>query len=72
MRYGTVIFMSLFLLAMVAFTVKVFVTASSAYEDRIERLCAPKKISKWPQPPMEKSNVRETTREGAARAVCNT
>lgn len=54
------IFVPMFLLAIVAFTVKVFVTASSAYEDKIERLCAPEEESNWAHvaPPMEKTNAR--------------
>jgi hypothetical protein len=64
-------FMSLFLLAIVVFTVKVFATASSAYEDKIERLCAPKQESKWAYlaPPMEKNNVW-TDAEASRKEMC--
>jgi hypothetical protein len=65
------IFTPLFLLAMVVFTIKVFTTASSAYEDKIERLCAPKPESNWGffAPPMEKTNVRNNT-ETSTEALC--
>jgi hypothetical protein len=65
------IFIAIFMLFVLVFVIKTMLIARAAYEDRIERLCAPQQESRWAHlaPPMEKNNVRNNT-ETSTEAMC--
>ena len=71
LRKGAIIFISLFLLFLVGFSIKVGFTAKAAYEDRIERLCAPQQESRWAflAPPKEKTDFRKPIHEECGKAA---